>query len=175
MPAQPRKVLMKPPKDSKKFLSEGDQLLLRTGIGKLLWHMQYLQPGISQAVHDLARQMMCGDKSYMDAMLQCMQYLQCIKDVGLLLKPERNWDGSDNFFFKINGRSDSYYAKDTQTRQSISGYVIYPEGAPLMHRSATQMTVALSSCEVELNAAVLCIQNMMYNSDRGYPGLPLNS
>jgi hypothetical protein len=31
-----------------------------------------------------------------------------------------------------------------------------------MHRSATQKTVALSSCKVELNAAVLCVQDMMY-------------
>jgi hypothetical protein len=31
-----------------------------------------------------------------------------------------------------------------------------------MHRSATQKTVALSSCKAELNAAVLFAQNMMY-------------
>ncbi len=31
-----------------------------------------------------------------------------------------------------------------------------------MHRSATQKTVALSSCKTELNAAVLCAQYMMY-------------
>jgi hypothetical protein len=30
-----------------------------------------------------------------------------------------------------------------------------------MHRSATQKTVALSSCKAELNAAVLCVQDMM--------------
>ena len=31
-----------------------------------------------------------------------------------------------------------------------------------MHRSVTQKTVALSSCKAELNAAVLCVQDMMY-------------
>ncbi len=31
-----------------------------------------------------------------------------------------------------------------------------------MHRSATQKTVALSSCKAELNAAVLCVQDMLY-------------
>jgi hypothetical protein len=56
---------------------------------------------------------------------------------------------------------DSDYAKDTQTRQSISGYVVYLEDALTMHRSATQKTVALSSCEAELNAAVLCAQDMI--------------
>ncbi len=54
------------------------------------------------------------------------------------------------------------YAKDTQTRHSVSGYVLYLEDALTMHRSATQKMVALSSCKAELNAAVLCVQDMLY-------------
>ncbi len=57
------------------------------------------------------------------------------------------------------------YAKDTQTRQSATGYVVYHEDAPTMHRSAMQKTVALSSCDAELNAAVLCAQDMMYQKN----------
>ncbi len=57
------------------------------------------------------------------------------------------------------------YAKDAQTRGSVSGYVVYLEDAPTMHRSTTQKTVALSSCEAELNAAVLCAQDMMYQTN----------
>jgi hypothetical protein len=40
--------------------------------------------------------------------------------------------------------------------------VVYLEDAPTMHRSATQKTVALLSCKAELNAAVLCMQDMIY-------------
>jgi hypothetical protein len=94
-----------------------------------------------------------------------MQYLKCTKDAGLFLKPERKWDESDSFQFKINGRSDSDYAKDTQTRRSNTGYVVYVEGAPVMHQSATQKTVALSSCEAVLNAAVLRVQDMIYGKN----------
>jgi hypothetical protein len=57
------------------------------------------------------------------------------------------------------------YAKDTQTRCSVSGYVVYLEDTPTIHRSATQKTVALSSCKAELNAAVLCAQDMMYKKN----------
>jgi hypothetical protein len=60
---------------------------------------------------------------------------------------------------------DADYAKDTQTRQSVSGYMIYLEDAPTMHRSATQKTVALSSCKAELNAAVLCMQDRIYQKN----------
>jgi hypothetical protein len=34
-----------------------------------------------------------------------------------------------------------------------------------MHRSATQKTVALSSCKAKLNAAVLCRQDMIYQKN----------
>jgi hypothetical protein len=54
------------------------------------------------------------------------------------------------------------YAKDTQTRYSVSGYVVYLDDASAMHRSASQKTVASSFCKAELNAAVLCAQDMMY-------------
>ncbi len=82
--------------------------------------------------------------------------------LGLLLKPSQKWNGSSEHQFRIRGKSDSDYAKDTQTRRSVSGYVVHLEDAPTMHRSATQKTVALSSCKAELNAAVLCVQDMMY-------------
>jgi hypothetical protein len=138
-------------------------MILRSGIGKLMYHMQYSCPDIAQAVRDLARHMTCGDDTHMQAMLRCMQYLKCTKDAGLLLKPTRKWDGTNQFQFKIKGgRSDSDYAKDTQTRRSISGYMVFIKDAPVMHRSATQKTVALSSCKAELNAAVLCVQDMLY-------------
>jgi hypothetical protein len=34
-----------------------------------------------------------------------------------------------------------------------------------MHRSATQKTVALLSCKAELNAALLCVQDMVYQKN----------
>jgi hypothetical protein len=52
--------------------------------------------------------------------------------------------------------------KDMQTRQSISGYMVFLEDAPVMHRSAMQKTVALLLCKAELNAAALCVQDMLY-------------
>jgi hypothetical protein len=88
---------MKPAKDSDKLLGSKAQSTLRSGIGKLLWHMQYSRPDISQVVCDLARHMMCGDKTHMDSMLCCRQYLVCTKDAGLFLKPKRKWNGSDVF------------------------------------------------------------------------------
>ncbi len=91
-----------------------------------------------------------------------MRYLTGTKDAGLMLNPTRKWDGEKKFCFRIRGVSNSNYAKDTQTRCSISGYVVYLEDAPVMHQSATQKTVALSVCKAEMNLAVLCAQDMIY-------------
>jgi hypothetical protein len=98
----------------------------------------------------------------MEAMQRCMRYLTGTKDAGLTLYPTRKWDGEKEFRFCIRGVSDSDCAKDTQTRRSISGYMVYLEDAPVMHRSATQKTVTLLVCEAEMNLAVLCEQDMIY-------------
>jgi hypothetical protein len=49
-------VLMKPVKNGE-VLSREAQLILRSGISKLMYHMQYSRPDIAQAVRDLARHM----------------------------------------------------------------------------------------------------------------------
>jgi hypothetical protein len=135
----------KKPVEDGKVLSSEDQTILRFGIGKLMYHMQYSHLDIAQAVRDQARHMTHGDETHMQAMLRCMQYLNCTKDAGLVLKLTRKWDGTNQFQFKIKGSSDSDYAKDTQTKQSILGYMVFLEDAPVMHRSSMQKTVALSS------------------------------
>ncbi len=66
-PVQPGTVLMKPVKNGE-VLSGGAQLILRSGIGKLIYHMQYLRPDIAQAVRDLARHITRGDNTHMEAM-----------------------------------------------------------------------------------------------------------
>jgi hypothetical protein len=98
----------------------------------------------------------------MEAMQRCMRYLTGTKDACLMLDPTRKWDGEKEFCFLIRGVSDSDYAKNMQTRHSISGYVVYLEDVPVMHRSAKQKTVALLVCKAEMNLAVLCAQDMIY-------------
>ncbi len=124
-----------------------------------MYQMKYSRPDIAQAVQDLAWYMSCGDSKMLEAMKRCMRYVLCTREAGLLLKPFQKWNGSNKHQFCIRGKSNSDYAKDTQTRHSVSGYVVYPKDAPTMHRSATQTTVALSSCEAGLNAAVLCTRH----------------
>ena len=85
-----------------------------------------------------------------------------MSDRGLVLNPTRKWDGNKEHEFIISGRSDFDYSKDMQMQKSISGYRVLLEGAPVMFKSSTQKSVALSVCEAEQTAGVLCAQDMLY-------------
>ena len=98
----------------------------------------------------------------MDVMLRLMKYVSDTKERGLVLNPTRLWDGTKDHEFIISGQSDSDYAKDTQTRKSISGYRVLLEGAPVMFKSSTQKSVALPVCEANQSSGVLCTQDMLY-------------
>ncbi len=99
---------------------------------------------------------------HMDAMLRLMKYLDDTRDRGLVLNPMQKWDESKDHEFIISRRSDSNYAKDTQTRKSIFGYRVLLEGAPVMFKSLTQKSVALLVCKAEQSSGVLCTHDMLY-------------
>ena len=71
-----------------------------------------------------------------------------------MLNPKRSWDGMKDHEFIISGRSDSDYAKDTQTQKSISGYRVLLEDTPVMMKSSTQKFVALLVCEAEQSSGM---------------------
>jgi hypothetical protein len=84
-PAQPGMVLMRPGQGEKVLNSE-DQTTLRSGMGKLMYQMQYSRPDIAQAVRDLAWYMTCGNLKTLEAMKRCMRFVLCSRNAGLLLK-----------------------------------------------------------------------------------------
>jgi hypothetical protein len=80
-PAQPGTVLMHPGQ-GKEVLNSEDQTTLRSGMGKLMYQMQYSRPNITQAVRDLARYMTCGNLKALEAMKRCMRFVLCSRNAG---------------------------------------------------------------------------------------------
>ena len=54
------------------------------------------------------------------------------------------------------------YAKEPKDRCSVSGHVVYLEGAPAMFKSSTERTVSLSTTKAETYAGVTCVQDILY-------------
>ena len=82
---------------------------------------------------------------------------------GTIVQPNGNWNGfvSDKNF-EILGISDSDYAKDVDTRRSISGFAAFLNDAVVVARSKMQQCVTLSVTEAELVAATMCVQETLY-------------
>jgi hypothetical protein len=72
---------------------------------------------------------------------------------GITLKPDQKLNVDPLFEMKIIGRSDSNFAKDPDTRTTVSGNSTFLCGGPVNWRSSMQKIVALSITEVELFAA----------------------
>jgi hypothetical protein len=96
------------------------------------------------------------------AMLNVMKFCLSTKNRGWLLKPDRTWNGSKDFKFRISGESDSDYNVDPDSRRSITGSITRLEGAAVAVRSKQQQCVTLSVTEAELIAAVETAQDMLY-------------
>ncbi len=160
-PAAPGAILKNPDKGDEILMPE-KQMHYHSGVGKEMHMMQYSQPDTYNTVCNLARHLTVATQVHFDAMLRMMNYIDNTNDRGLVLSPMRKWNWSKNHEFIISGQSDSNYAKETQTQKSISGYMVLLEGEPVMFESSTQKSVALSICETEQTAGVLCAQGMLY-------------
>jgi hypothetical protein len=85
-PVMPGAVLMCPVEGADIFSRE-DQSILRSGIGKSRYQMQYSRPDIALTVRDLVRHMTHGNSKMLDAMQRCMRFILCLRNAGLMLKP----------------------------------------------------------------------------------------
>jgi hypothetical protein len=63
-------------------------------------------------------------QDHYNAMLHVPKYSLDSIDQGLVLKPNRKWEGSQSHKFVISGCSDLDYAKEPKDRRSVSGHVV---------------------------------------------------
>jgi hypothetical protein len=150
-PATPGDALVKA--DPADCIPANELFKYRSGVGKLLHMMRWSRPEILNAVRELSRYMSGASLAHVKAMHRTMKYCVGSPDRGLLLKPIGKRDRNLTYKFVITGRSDSDYAKDTDTRKSVSGTSTFLNGSPIHTRSNTQQSVTLSVTEAELVAA----------------------
>lgn len=139
-----------------------EQRIYRSGVGKLIHLAKWSRVEASNAVRELTKFAGVASKKHMDAMKRVMRYMLDTPNRGLLLQPTARWNGDRNFEFTIRGRSDADWAKDPDTRRSVSGYTTFLEDAPVAFKCAGQRFVTISSAESELGSATSCAQDMLF-------------
>ena len=65
-----------------------------------------------------------------------------------------------------SGSSDSDYAKDTQTRTSVNGWITMLNGSVISCKSKMMPIVALSITEANFFSATCCVQDKLYTMCR---------
>ena len=158
-PAAPNSTLV----EGEVVMNETDHKNYRKGVGKLIHLSKYSRVESLNAVRELSRFGSKPTKAHNKAMLRAMKYCVDTKEKGLILKPNKSWNGKDkNFLFEITGTSDSEFAKCITTRRSVGGWTAFLNGAPYVCKSKMQRFVTLSVTEAECVAATSCVQDMMF-------------
>jgi hypothetical protein len=162
-PAVPGQELVR--SDSSELITKPAEITkYRAGTALCMYKTQWSRPDVQNATRACARMMQKPQQIHMPALVRLAHYIVSTPERGLVLHPNRKWDGSKHFKFRIGARSDSNYASNTDDRRSVTGVRASLEGCPITFRSNTQKYVTLSVTEAESGAGVTALQDMMYLS-----------
>ena len=142
-------------------------------VGSLLHISNCLRPDISYAVGNLARFAAAPGNAHVKAVRRVLQYLYRTKSLGITYYRESDQQRNVPMVFeqakhplddgtnKTKVFADSDYAAD-ESRRSTMGCVIMQNGGPISWFSVLDKTVALSTCEAEINAAVMAAKDAIH-------------
>ena len=106
------------------------------------------RPDITFSVHKLAQFASNPDISHLNAAKRILRYLKGSLSFCLV------FSGGNKDKFELLGYTDADWAGDTTDRKSIGGYCFYLNQCLISHMSKKQATVALSTAEAEMHAAL---------------------
>jgi hypothetical protein len=98
-----------------------------------------------------------ANATHQKALYRTIKFVEQTQHRQLILEPRKQtltWD--------LKGYCDSDFAGDTDTRRSVSGFVIYLCGAAISWRSKGQKSVTLSSTEAEYMAVSELATEILY-------------
>ena len=144
-PGTPGMSIIRAKSDEEKVKSEM-QAKYRSGVGMLLYLVKHSRPDIANQVRELSKALDGPTEACLKEMYRVIKFVLDTKDVGLKMFPD---EIGEDYKWKIQVFTDSDWAGDRDTRLSVSGFVLYVLGVPILWRSKGQKSVALSSSEAE--------------------------
>ena len=144
-------------KEDEKGLTDKEQREYRSGVGSLLYLLKHSRPELSNNVRELSKTMDKANATHQKALYRTIKFVEQTQHRQLILAPKKQtltWD--------LKGYCDSDFADDSDTRRSVSGFVIYLCGAAISWRSKGQKSVTLSSTEAEYMAVSELATEILY-------------
>jgi len=142
-PGTPRFKIVRPTDDSD-IIDPLLQSRYRSGVGMLLYLTKYSRPDLCNIVRELAKCMDKATKGTYLEMLRVVKFVIDTKNFCLRICPDfsiKKWS--------LRVFCDSDWARDSETRISVTGFILYLMNVPVCWRSKAQKGVTLSSCEAE--------------------------
>ena len=147
---------IKRPNTEEELLDPVMQRRLRSGIGCLLYLVKHSRPDIANSVRELSKCMDKGNRAVYKEMKRVIKFVLDTKDYGLKICPEMTRD------YKLEVFVDADWAGDSDTRLSVSGFVMFLNGAIINWRSRAQRNVTLSSGESEYVSLSDCVKEIKF-------------
>jgi len=150
----------------------------RSAVGSLLWLSLGSRPDIAFAVSQVAKFSSNPGITHWNAVLRIFRYLKATTTLGLTfscntgrvpthvtsaISPSVSTSALE-FLRDIipEAYSDADYARDPDTRRSVTGFIFFLAGAPISWQSRHQPSVALSTMESEFMAACAAAQEAVW-------------
>ena len=129
----------------------------RTNVGKHIF-IALWRPDMQFAMPQLSTQVLDPTTESKRAVKQLIRYLKGTHKTCLRLEPHKMVQKG---LLKLVGRSDSDWARDSATRQSVTGDHCNVRGVMLCKLMLKQTVISLSSCEAEFYAAGACAGELL--------------
>lgn len=123
-------------------------------VGELLWLLTNARPDIAFSVQVLARFLQRPKEIHWTAAKRVLRYLKGTMDLSLCYRPT----GPTT----VVGHSDSDWARDPQTRKSMSGCIFTLGGSPVVWKAKFQRAVAFSTAKAEYLAVSMCAREAVW-------------
>ena len=125
-------------------------------IGALLWLSTATRPDIAYATNQLARYLTNPGHSHFVAAKRVLRYLKGTQELGLRYS-RSEFNGN-----VLTAYCDSDFAGDPDDRRSVTGYIMFLNGGPVVWSSKRQPIVSVSSSEAEFYAASLASLDVLF-------------
>ena len=145
-------------------------------VGSLIHFANCMRPDISFAVGALARHGLCPGKAHVRAAKRTVMYLFNTRKLGITYRRPKSIDVErknipiihegakhplDNGLNLLQTFADSDYAGD-ETKRSTYGTTVMMNGGPIAWSSTLGKTIATSTCEAEIHAAVIAVKDAIH-------------